>query len=46
MSTEHRPTQPASERMIRLRLLGSVLALAAGTAAVVIAVLYLRGVLG
>jgi hypothetical protein len=46
MSTENTPTHAASQRAIRLRLLASVLALAAGTAAVLIAVLYLKDVLG
>jgi hypothetical protein len=39
-------THTTTPRMVRLRLLASVLALAAGTAAVLIAVLYLKGVFG
>jgi hypothetical protein len=46
MTTEDPPTHAASQRTIRLRLLVSVLALVAGTVAVLIAVLYLNGVLG
>ena len=46
MTTENTPTHAASQRAIRLRLLASALALVAGTAAVLIAVLYLNGVLG
>lgn len=42
----NQPTQTAPPGMVRLRLLASVLALAAGTAAVLIAVLYLKGVFG
>ena len=42
----HPPNHTPSQHVIRLRLLASVLALAAGTAAVLIAVLYLKGVLG
>ena len=44
MTTERPPTH-ATSRTIRLRLLASVLALVAGTAAVLIAVLYLKGVI-
>jgi hypothetical protein len=46
MNTEPPSSQASSERTIRLRLAASVLALVAGTAAVLIAVLYLKGVLG
>jgi hypothetical protein len=46
MSTENTPTHAASQRAIRLRLLAAVLALVAGTAAVLISLLYLKGVLG
>ncbi|HUO72383.1 MAG TPA: hypothetical protein VMU39_16565 [Solirubrobacteraceae bacterium] len=46
MSTENTPTHAASQRAIRQRLLAAALALVAGTAAVLIAVLYLNGVLG
>ena len=45
MSTENTSTQAASQRTIRLRLLASALALLAGTAAVLIAILYVKGVL-
>jgi hypothetical protein len=46
MTPDNGPTPAASQRAIRLRLLAAVLALAAGTAAILIAVLYLKGVLG
>ena len=46
MTTENTPAHAASRSAIRLRLLASVLALGAGAAAVLIAVLYLKGVLG
>ena len=46
MTTENTRTNSTPQRAIRLRSLASMLALVAGTAAVVIAVLYLNGVLG
>jgi hypothetical protein len=42
----NQPNQTASQRMIRLRLLASMLATVARTDAVLIAILYPRGVLG
>jgi len=46
MTSNDRPTPTTTQRTIRLRLLASMLALAAGSAAVLIAILYLKGVLG
>jgi len=46
MSADRPTPQTASDRAIRLRLLASLLAIAAGAVAVLIAVLYLKGVLG
>ena len=46
MTTEPNTSQPATPGAIRLRLLAAALALVAGTTAVLIAVLYLKGVLG
>jgi hypothetical protein len=46
MTTEPHTSQPAKPGAIRLRLLAAVLALVAGTAAVLVAVLYLKGVIG
>ncbi len=45
MTTDNTRKQAATQRMIRLRLLAAALALVAGTAAVLIAILYLKGVL-
>ncbi len=42
----NQPTQTASQRMIRLRLLASMLAIVARTDAVLIAILYPKGLLG
>jgi hypothetical protein len=46
MTTEHPSTGTTTQRAIRLRLLAAAVALAAGTVAVLIAALYLKGVLG
>ncbi|MGB0091659.1 MAG: hypothetical protein WBP81_03890 [Solirubrobacteraceae bacterium] len=46
MTTDNTPNHAATQGTIRLRLLAAAVALVAGSAAILIAVLYFKGVLG